>query len=467
MKRWSVLVCLCLAAVCFLASCVRMQPAQSASLAVPEPFPVCHPDDPNAEELNSMVFCASANDYAETGLSLLVSSRQINGATAYCALPVFSSPSAQEAWTAGIWEELDRLSSQGAQLRTDFETKKIKGYVLITADFEVKGEEGWQKAASRSTYWDPAKGDFLQYSALFESFAEFKLYFGDFLRAQCQGKGLKEAADPQKLESFLAGEALFTSFALEEEGVRVTLDDTNVLKAGEERELLIPDYYFNGKIIDKISNQWKEYAPVQPGEKVIALTFDDGPSSANTSQVLDVLEACQAKATFFVAGHRISKSTGAVLRRIADLGSQIGNHSYNHANFNLLSVEGMMEEINRTQEAVYNATGSYPTCLRPPYGNLKKELVAETGMFAVFWNVDTLDWQHKNTQLLVDTVLSRASSGDIILMHDIHKTTVDGVEAIVKGLQEQGFRLVTVEEMFDLRNQEPKDFKYFSQHSVR
>ena len=467
MKRFSVLVSLWLAVLCLFTSCTGIQASQSTPPVVPEPHPVCDPNDPNAEELNAMIFRALANDYASTGLGVELLSRQINGVTAYCALPSFSPSELQEQWWEKIFSELERLSGEKRDLRADFEIKKIKAYVQILAILETDGDHGWQTVGTLRTYWDPSRSEFLRYTTLFEGFSEYAVYLFDFLRAQSQTEALKDKVDSGKLEAFLAGDGVFSSFQPEEEGVRVTLDATNLLKEGETDELLIPDCYFDGSIVEKIANRWKEYRPAQPGEKVIALTFDDGPSTANTTQVLDVLETYQAKATFFVAGHRISNSTGKVLKRIVDLGSQIGNHSFSHANFHLLTMEGIMEEINRTQELVYNATGIYPTCLRPPYGNLKKELVAQTGMYAILWNEDTLDWQHRNTQLLIDTVLADASSGDIILMHDIHKTTTDAVEAIVKGLLEQGYRLVTVEELFDLRNQEPQGFKYYSQQVIR
>ena len=130
-------------------------------------------------------------------------------------------------------------------------------------------------------------------------------------------------------------------------------------------------------VIYRTDESWKEYNPAQPGEKVIALTFDDGPHNKNTNAILDVLEKYKVKATFFMVGHRLkgmnkSVVTG-ILNRVLDAGCQIGNHSYSHADFNTLSVEGMQEEFNKTQQAVYDMVGVYPTVMRPPYGSLSKD----------------------------------------------------------------------------------------------
>ncbi len=388
----------------------------------------------------------------------------------YCAAPVFPTEEQNRLWMERVedWMQLtgeDPAASYSA-LKADFTLKKIRSFCRLEAVFAVCREHQWSSVDGFYCYWDPQTQSFVQFLSFFSDFPEYHSYLSDYLSLQCQEQ-LKDVFDPDKLERFLQTDLSFEHFEVGEDGLTVILDESNLLKEGSSAQLLIPQEYMSGGIVDKIANRWKEYAPAQAGEKVIALTFDDGPNNANTNQILDVLEQYQAKATFFVAGHRVGRGTSATLRRIVDLGSQIGNHSFSHADLNRLSVEEMQEEIRRTQEAVYGATGIYPTCLRPPYGNLSPDRVADTGMHAILWNEDTLDWKNRDTQLLIETVLAKASSGDIVLMHDIHKTTADAVEAIVKGLQEQGYRLVTVEELLALRERQPSDLKYFSQYTAR
>ena len=224
-------------------------------------------------------------------------------------------------------------------------------------------------------------------------------------------------------------------------------------------------------IVYRTEESWKEYTPAQPGEKVIAITFDDGPHNKNTNAILDVLEKYKVKATFFMVGHRLkgmSKSvvTG-ILNRVLDAGCQIGNHSHSHADFNTLSVDGMLEEFNKTQQAVYDLVGVYPSVIRPPYGSLSKDRAKLLDAFCIWWSVDPKDWQDRNSETVKSRVLNGRRSGDIVLLHDIHATTAAAVEDIVVGLLDQGFRLVTVEELFDLRSKEPDGTRYYSQSTIR
>ncbi|MBE6591681.1 MAG: hypothetical protein E7646_06535 [Ruminococcaceae bacterium] len=420
--------------------------------------------DQNTIELNSMVFKASGNDYENTGLDYVTEAHEMeNGAVLYSAKPVFASDENTSAFEGFVSEHIKKLEGEKKNIRMDFRLERVLDFVRIYVDLEVFGDEGWSLAETADTYWWPEKSSFVTFPSLIE-YDRYKTFLGDFLKEKLVG------ADPAKIDAFLEA-PLCDITSIADDGVTI---DLGVDSTGLETEssVIVPWEYLDGRIVDIIERAWAQYNPYKgEGEKVVAITFDDGPSYSNTMQILDVLEKHQAKATFFCAGHRIANMSATkaqtVLNRVLYLGSQLGNHSYSHANFNLLEWEGIESELTKTQDWVFKYTGTNPTVMRPPYGNFKKELVGNTELFCILWNRDILDWKDRDTAIVTQRVLDQAKNGDIILLHDIHKTTADAVEAIVVGLQEKGFRLVTIEELFDLRNQEKNDLKYFAYNYTR
>lgn len=183
----------------------------------------------------------------------------------------------------------------------------------------------------------------------------------------------------------------------------------------------------------------------QTPQKTIALTFDDGPSSY-TNRLLDCLEANNAKATFFMVGTEIENFPDEV-RRMEKMGCEIGNHTYTHADLTSLSPEEMNEEIGATDQLLLDLVGHGATVVRPPYGSINDSVSATVGTPMILWSVDTLDWKTLDVQQTVDTVLSEATDGGIILMHDIYKATVDAAEIIIPELISQGYELVTIHEL--------------------
>ncbi|MCA9382374.1 polysaccharide deacetylase family protein [Candidatus Dojkabacteria bacterium] len=178
-------------------------------------------------------------------------------------------------------------------------------------------------------------------------------------------------------------------------------------------------------------------------DSCVALTFDDGPEANNTPFILDTLKSHNAHATFFVLGTRVTYYP-AILQRMINEGNEIGNHTWDHQQLTLLTPEQIQAEVNQTQDAVYAAVGSTPTVMRPPYGAYDSTVQSNVGMPLILWSIDTLDWQTLDTQATINTVLTETKRNSIVLMHDIHKTTADGIPQIVEGLQSKGFKLVTV-----------------------
>ena len=195
-----------------------------------------------------------------------------------------------------------------------------------------------------------------------------------------------------------------------------------------------------------------EPAPAAPAptvaNKTIALTFDDGPGPY-TEKLLDILDKYDAKATFFLIGSKVSARANT-LRRMQSRGHQLGNHSWSHPELNKVSAEQLASEIDQTNNAIKQAVGTKPNIIRPPYGAFNRavlEQFRQRGMSAVVWSVDTRDWADRNSEIVCSRAVAGARNGAVILMHDIHPTSVNAVPCILDSLKQQGYSFVTVQNL--------------------
>lgn len=181
----------------------------------------------------------------------------------------------------------------------------------------------------------------------------------------------------------------------------------------------------------------------------IAFTFDDGPTVSVMEKILDKCEESGAKVTFFVCGYKIGQNCHAVMQRAIELGCEIGNHSTNHPNFYKLSEEEIKSEIDTTNRLIKEAAGIDATLMRPPYGNLTKEIAIKLDMQFILWSVDPEDWKYRDTQTVYNNVINHVNDGDIVLLHDIYQTSYEAFCLLVDTLQEEGYQLVTVSELME------------------
>lgn len=182
----------------------------------------------------------------------------------------------------------------------------------------------------------------------------------------------------------------------------------------------------------------------------VALTFDDGPHATNTPRLLDILRARNVKATFYVIGKNVDLYPGIVRRTVAE-GHEIGNHTYTHPKLSSLSMDRVMAEIRKTDEAVIRACGVKPRTLRPPYGALlqsQRQIIHSTlGYPTIMWSVDPLDWKRPGPSVVTSRIVSGTNNGAIILVHDLHGSSVDAMPATVDTLLRKGYRFVTVSQL--------------------
>ncbi len=197
---------------------------------------------------------------------------------------------------------------------------------------------------------------------------------------------------------------------------------------------------------------------IDPDKPMVALTFDDGPTQGVTNKILDALEQCNGRATFFVVGTRIAGSE-TLLKRAVSLGCEIGSHTWNHDTLTELSGDGAVQSLQKTNDAVKAACGYTVRSLRPPKGESDpsiKQLAGSMGLALVFWNHSTHDYRIDSAAKIAgnvqfDTEDKKAlADGDIILLHDLRKPTAEAAPEIIQSLTDAGYQLVTVQELLNL-----------------
>ena len=184
---------------------------------------------------------------------------------------------------------------------------------------------------------------------------------------------------------------------------------------------------------------------IDPNKPMLALTFDDGPGKL-TMQLLEQLEAYDARASFFMVGRNVPRYPEAV-KKMSELGCDIGNHSVNHPKLTELETDSIEEEINGTNVEIQNIIGQGASMFRPPYGEADERVSTLAGAPLIMWSVDTRDWESKDVAAIRDYVLETVQDGDIVLLHDIHEATVQAAIECIPKLIENGYQLVTVSEM--------------------
>lgn len=220
--------------------------------------------------------------------------------------------------------------------------------------------------------------------------------------------------------------------------------DTDGKMVTGERKIGTASYTFDADGVMTASE-----GAADPEKPMVALTFDDGPG-AYTMELLESLEKNQARATFFMLGQNVNRYPDAV-KKMAEIGCELGNHSYDHPNLANLSAKKIKQQIGDTNTNVLELTGQQVTVMRPPFGSINNKVRENVGLPMILWSIDTLDWQTRNAKKTIKNVMSQVQDGDIILLHDIHAESVAAAKKLIPKLQKAGYQLVTVSELADAR----------------
>ena len=195
--------------------------------------------------------------------------------------------------------------------------------------------------------------------------------------------------------------------------------------------------------------------------KIVALTFDDGPSTY-TKQYLDILNQYGARATFFNLGNSVKNMPDAS-RAIVEQGSQVASHTTSHKDLATLDAAGLQSELSTAFQAIQDADGVTTTIFRPPYGSYNIKCWLSSGGIAsasIIWNIDSVDWKRPGADAIVQSCTTNVKPGSIILMHDGGGNRDQDVEAlptIIKTLQDQGYEFVTIDELMQSDSSIPAD----------
>ena len=185
-------------------------------------------------------------------------------------------------------------------------------------------------------------------------------------------------------------------------------------------------------------------------EKLLKLTFDDGPHPALTPKLLNILKKRNVKATFFVQGNKVEKNPD-IIRRAVDEGHEIGNHTWSHFPINQIDISILKKELSTTTDIIQKASDCNPKIMRPPYGatnaNINKLINDEFNLKVVMWSLDSKDWKYKDSILVFKRIVNNSKSGDIILAHDIFISTILSMPPTLDRLLAKGFNFATVSEL--------------------
>jgi peptidoglycan-N-acetylglucosamine deacetylase len=202
-------------------------------------------------------------------------------------------------------------------------------------------------------------------------------------------------------------------------------------------------------------------------EKVIALTFDDGPWPETTEQVLDILKSNNIKGTFFVVGQNL-KNYPELGKQIVTQGHVIGNHTWHHW-YHFFNQQAAAFEIDRTTDLIYQVTGAKTNLFRPPGGNLHNGLATYAKgqkYTVVMWSADSIDYKLPTVPKLIDNVIKDSKPGGIVLMHDgggNRSKTVEALPEIISKFRKQGYRFVTIPELLEMEDTDKKLLAYKKQ----
>lgn len=200
----------------------------------------------------------------------------------------------------------------------------------------------------------------------------------------------------------------------------------------------------------------------------VALTFDDGPGD-QTDRLLAALREKGVRATFFTIGKNVKARPDLVKKEAAE-GHSVGNHSWDHPQLTKLTPEELRKQLKNTSNSIVEAGAPAPVLMRPPYGSSNADVlkaIGENGMAETRWDVDTEDWKNKNAAVTTQRALAGARPGSVILMHDIHASSVDAVPGLIDQLKAKGYTLVTVPQLMGDDMTPYIGHRIFSQRNVK
>lgn len=304
---------------------------------------------------------------------------------------------------------------------------------------------------SVQTYvFDQASGEFISLENLLNGNTTYLKVFSKYVKNQISNNYnnvnheiLLEKTTPQwdNFNRFSLDDEAFVLYFDKGEIADPTIGVTTVTIPLPFLNPILAEQFNNGKV-----SETTILTPYDHNTKRVALTFDDGPHASVTPQVLNLLDQYDAKATFFLLGKNV-KLYPEIAKDTWNRGHEIGNHTWGHPVLTRISAEKVTEEFNSTNQAIQEVIGQNPTVFRPPYGAINSQVESMLNLPVIMWSIDTYDWKHRNPSRILTYVQNYLHNDAIVLMHDIHQTTADGLESVLSFLQQSGYIFVTVSDI--------------------
>ncbi|MDD2435540.1 MAG: polysaccharide deacetylase family protein [Bacilli bacterium] len=181
------------------------------------------------------------------------------------------------------------------------------------------------------------------------------------------------------------------------------------------------------------------------GNKIMLITFDDGPDEVNTPRLLDELSKRNVRVTFFAVGNKIVNHP-EIIRRAYNEGHTIANHTYNHKDLSKLSESEVLNEIDKTNSIINEVLDVNNKYVRCPFGSITDRIFELNDMTFIFWNIDPYDWKDQDEKRISNKIITSASDGAIVLIHDLYSHSIDAALIAIDELIVQGYSLISLEE---------------------
>ena len=327
---------------------------------------------------------------------------------------------------------------------SNFTSVKEVSLKKVSHKIESKKISSAEETIVSSIYLDKDNNEFTL-SSLFTSPDDAKQKFLVRIKQQLAVQGASEEDINQIITKLRDQDMVTWKFTYNESKFKINVEsNTSKINSVEisinDLYKYIDETYLKGEDLEK----YKAYIKKR-SRKAVALTFDDGPNPNTTPIALELLKKYNAKGTFFMVGKAVAGNEEIIKQVVAE-GHQIGNHSWSHPLLTKISLEQAKSQINDTTEALKKASGQDVHIMRPPYGGINAAIQAAVDQSFILWDVDTLDWKNRNTASIMKEV-RKARPGSIILMHDVHQTSINALPTVLQYLTEQGFELVTIDEL--------------------
>lgn len=316
---------------------------------------------------------------------------------------------------------------------------------VVTADMHVADGNDANSSTSRRYAVNTETGTEYVAADLFKSDYDYKTVLAARVASQTENSA--------SYDDIVALDAPFTdNVFMTDEGLRIEFDEPvgEYVLAGDAYVIEYKYIYYG--LSFELPDEYKppEPNPIDPKkEKIVALTFDDGPSGSVTPKLLDLLDKYDVKATFFVVGDFIEQNPD-VLKEEAERGHTIGLHTLHHDYKWVNDTQGAIQNLQDEEDMIYDICGVRPYLFRPPGGIMNTKLLQALARPAIIWDVDPQDWKYKDADHVYNEVMNQVTSGDIVLSHDLYESTYQAYVRIIPALKERGYRFVTVDELLGI-----------------